>query len=148
MTLTGFRSYFKEVLWAITPRAADFGCRIIDNELFIRNSMVTYVSEITNFLFFGKNTLTQVSYHSKTTFATKLGRQNHYLEKGPESFYANHCCRFCIGFSHFCFKNHHFYVINHFCYSLKSLFTLKLQCAERQNVSFFLFANLIFIFGR
>ena len=80
----GFRSYFKGVLWAHT---ADFGCPIIDNELFFRNPVVTYVSEMTNFLFFGKNTLTQVSYHSKTTFATKWGRQNHYLEIGSESFY-------------------------------------------------------------
>ena len=52
--LTGVRSYFKVVLWAHTPRAADFGCRIIDNELFIRNPVVTYVSEMTHFLFFGK----------------------------------------------------------------------------------------------
>ena len=64
-----------------TPHAADFGCWII------RNSVVTYVSEMTHFLFFGKNTLTQVSYHSKTTFVTKWGRQNHFLEIGPESFY-------------------------------------------------------------
>ena len=49
--ITGFRSYFKGVLWAHTPRAADFGWRIIDNELFIRNPVVTYVSEITHFLF-------------------------------------------------------------------------------------------------
>ena len=80
----GVRSYFKGVLWAHTPRAADFGCRIIDNELFIRNPVVTYVSEMTHFLFFGKNTLTQVSYHSETAFATKWGRQNDYLEIGPE----------------------------------------------------------------
>ena len=70
-----------------TPRAADFGCRIIDKELFIRNPVVTYVSEMTHFLFSGKNTLTQVSYHSKTTFATKWGRQSHYLEIGPYTVY-------------------------------------------------------------
>ena len=35
--VTGLRSYFKRVLWAHTPRVADFRCRIIDNELFIRN---------------------------------------------------------------------------------------------------------------
>ena len=52
--VTGFRSYFKVVLWAQTPRAADFGCRIIDNELFIRNPVVTFVSEMNHFLFSGK----------------------------------------------------------------------------------------------
>ena len=41
VVITGFRSYFKGVLWAHTPRAAHFRCRIIDNELFIRNPVVT-----------------------------------------------------------------------------------------------------------
>ena len=47
---------------------------------------------MTHFLFFEKKyrlyyIVNQVSYHSKTTFVTKWGRQNHYLEIGPESFY-------------------------------------------------------------
>ena len=50
----GFQFYSKLDFRAHTPRAANFRCRFIDNELFIRKPVVKYVSEMTNFLFFGK----------------------------------------------------------------------------------------------
>ena len=75
--------------------------RILDAELLIRSCLfeTQWSRTCQKWLIFSspeKNTLTQVSYHSKTTFATKWGRQNHYLEIGTESFYILSCLFFRV----------------------------------------------------
>ena len=46
-SFNGISVIFQGSFGVHTPRVADIGCRIYDNELLIRNPLVMYVSEMT-----------------------------------------------------------------------------------------------------